>query len=186
MGTQGGGPADVDVRLLGPIEVRRGGRAIDVPGGRARSLLTILALQVGQAIPAERLIDTLWGDEVPATAKTVLQGFVSKLRQALGATALETAGKSYRLAVPRSAIDANRFHDLVRAARDLGGDERTATLDRALALWRDQPCRMWPTSRSPKPPSLPWRNTGWPRARLSSAPNSTPECTPSWYRSSRT
>ena len=83
MSTQDGGPADLDIRLLGPIEVGRAGTAVDVPGGRARSLLTILALQVGQAIPAERLIDTLWGDAVPATAKTVLQGFVSKLRKTL-------------------------------------------------------------------------------------------------------
>ena len=51
MSTQDGGPADLDIRLLGPIEVRRAGTAVDVPGGRARSLLTILALQVGQAIP---------------------------------------------------------------------------------------------------------------------------------------
>jgi DNA-binding SARP family transcriptional activator len=136
VGAQDGGLADVDVRLLGPIGVRRGGRAVDVPGGRARSLLTVLALQVGQAIPAERLIDTLWGDEVPATAKTVLQGFVSKLRKMLGATALETEGNSYRLAVPRSAIDANRFHDLLKAARDLDGEERTAALEQALGLWR--------------------------------------------------
>jgi DNA-binding SARP family transcriptional activator len=98
--------------------------------------LTILALQVGQAIPTERLIDTLWGDEVPPTAKTVLQGFVSKLRKTLGGTALETVGNSYRLAAPRTAIDANRFHDLVKAARDLDGEERVASLDEALALWR--------------------------------------------------
>ncbi|WP_165821262.1 BTAD domain-containing putative transcriptional regulator [Nocardioides gansuensis] len=136
MGAQDDGPPDVEVRLLGPIDVRRGGRALDVPGGRARSLLTVLALQAGQAIPAERLIDTLWGDEVPTTAKTVLQGFVSKLRKTLGATALETTGNGYRLAVSRSAIDANRFHDLVTAARDLDGEERTAALEQALGLWR--------------------------------------------------
>ena len=136
MSTQGGGPADLDVRLLGPIEVSRGGRPVDVPGGRARSLLTILALQVGQAIPLERLIDALWGDEVPATARTVLQGFVSKLRKTLGTTALETVGTSYRLAAPRTAIDANRFHDLVKAARDLDGEERVASLGEALELWR--------------------------------------------------
>jgi DNA-binding SARP family transcriptional activator len=134
--TRDGGPADLDIRLLGPIEVSRAGRPVDVPGGRARSLLTILALQVGQAIPAERLIDTLWGEDVPATAKTVLQGFVSKLRKTIGATALETAGNSYRLAAPRGAIDANRFHDLVKAARDLDGEERVASLGQALGLWR--------------------------------------------------
>jgi DNA-binding SARP family transcriptional activator len=98
--------------------------------------LTILALEVGQAIPAERLIDTLWGAEVPATARTVLQGFVSRLRKTLGGTILETAGNSYRLAVPRSGIDANRFHDLVRVARGLVGDERVASLGEALQLWR--------------------------------------------------
>jgi len=109
---------------------------IAVPGGRARSLLTVLALQVGEAITADRLVDALWGDAAPATAKTVLQGFVSKLRKALGATAVETTGTSYRLAVPASAIDVNRFHELVGAARELEGDERSATLEQALALWR--------------------------------------------------
>ncbi|GHH73671.1 BTAD domain-containing putative transcriptional regulator [Promicromonospora soli] len=109
---------------------------IAVPGGRARSLLTILALQVGEAITVDRLIDALWGDAAPATAKTVLQGFVSKLRKSLGTTAVETTGTSYCLAVPASAIDLNRFHELVRAARELEGDERSATLELALALWR--------------------------------------------------
>jgi DNA-binding SARP family transcriptional activator len=131
-----GRPVDVDVRLLGPLEVRRRGRVIAVPGGRARSLLTVLALQVGEAIIADRLIDALWGDVAPATAKTVLQGFVSKLRKALGAAAVETTGTSYRLAVPANAIDINRFHELVGAARELEGDERSATLEQALALWR--------------------------------------------------
>ena len=65
-----------------------------------------------------------------------VQGFVSKLRKTLGATALETTGNSYRLVVPRSAIDAHRFHDLVTAARDLDGQERVASLGEALDLWR--------------------------------------------------
>ena len=135
MSTQDGRTADLDVRLLGPIQVSRAGRAVVVPGGRGRSLLTILALHVGQAMPAERLIDALWGDAAPATAKTVLQGFVSRLRKALGPAAVETMGNSYRLALPRDAIDANRFHDLVEAARDLDAQHRVARLDEALALW---------------------------------------------------
>ena len=43
-------------------------------------------------------------------------------------TALETAGNSYRLVVPHSAIDANRFHDLVTAARDLDGQDQHGLL----------------------------------------------------------
>ena len=136
MSTHGGEMADLDVRLLGPIEVLRGGEPVDLPGGRATSLLAILALRVGQAIPADRLIDELWGGEAPATGKTLLQGFVSKLRKALGAEVFETAGTGYRLALGERSIDVTRFRNLVKESRDLDGHARETKLREALALWR--------------------------------------------------
>ncbi len=136
MGKQGGEPAELDVRLLGPIEVLRGGRPVELPGGRARSLLVILALGGNQAFPADRLIDELWGEDPPATARTLLQGFVSRLRKVLGTAAIETTGNGYRLAVDESDVDANRFRDLVAESRDLDGPAREDRLGEALALWR--------------------------------------------------
>lgn len=136
MSAHGGETADLDVRLLGPIEVLRGGEPVDLPGGRAKSLLAILALRVGQAVPSDRLIDELWGGDAPATAKTLLQGFVSKLRKAVGAEAFETAGNGYRLALDDRAIDVSRYRNLVEESRNLDGHARESELSKALAMWR--------------------------------------------------
>ncbi|MDX1660070.1 MAG: BTAD domain-containing putative transcriptional regulator, partial [Nitriliruptorales bacterium] len=139
MGDQGDAATELDIRLLGPVEVLRDGEPVDVPGGRALSLLAVLALRVGEAIPADRLIDELWGGEAPATARTLLQGFVSKLRKALGTDVIETAGGGYRLALQNDAVDVNRFRRLVDDARDLDGSDRESTLTDALDLWRGTP-----------------------------------------------
>jgi DNA-binding SARP family transcriptional activator/tetratricopeptide (TPR) repeat protein len=132
----GGEGAELDVHLLGPIEVLRGGEPIDLPGGRALSLMALLALRVGQGTPADRLIDELWGGEAPATARTLLQGFISKLRKALGAAVIETTGTGYRLALADDAVDAHRFRAMVQQSQGLDGRSRESRLAGALALWR--------------------------------------------------
>ena len=71
--------------MLGPLEVRYGGRAIALGGGRQRSVLAQLLLEAGQLVSTDRLIDELWGESPPPTAATALQGYVSQLRKALGA-----------------------------------------------------------------------------------------------------
>jgi DNA-binding SARP family transcriptional activator len=139
-----GDPAAVDIRLLGPVEVLRYGQAVDLPGGRARSLLAILGLQVGQVIPSERLLDDLWGERPPSSARTIVHGFVSKLRRVLepdrdiGSTAslLETVGAGYRLTTDPESVDVNRFRRLLNDARSLPGKQRASTLIAALDLWR--------------------------------------------------
>jgi DNA-binding SARP family transcriptional activator/tetratricopeptide (TPR) repeat protein len=128
--------AGLDVHLLGPIEVRRRGEPVALPGGRAMSLLALLALRVGQAIPADRLIDELWGGEAPATARTLLQGFVSRLRKALGAEVIETIGSGYRLALDAAAVDAHRFRGMVEESQGLDASDRASRLADALDLWR--------------------------------------------------
>jgi len=78
-----GKSGDLDIRLLGPIEVLSGGKPVDLPHGRSRSLMVVLALQVGGVVTTERLIDELWGEQPPATARTIVQGFISRLRRVL-------------------------------------------------------------------------------------------------------
>ena len=80
----------MDYSLLGPIEVRIDGRTVSVGRGKQRALLAVLALNAGRVVPAERLIDELWGDEPPATATTALQVYISRLRKTLGEGAIET------------------------------------------------------------------------------------------------
>lgn len=132
----------MEFRLLGATEVTDGGRPVDLPSGRARALLTILALRCGHPVPAERLIDELWSGSPPPTATTVVHGLVSKLRRALSAhredapPVLETVGSGYRLAADPECVDAIRFEQLVAAARGEDPATKAATLTRALALWR--------------------------------------------------
>lgn len=132
----------MEFRLLGVMEVRDTAGPIELPSGRGRALLAILALHAGQPVAAERLIDELWGGTPPATAATVVHGLVSKLRRGLSADSdsgqqiLETVGRGYRLAVDPDTIDAIRFERMVGNARGADAATRAGVLSDALALWR--------------------------------------------------
>ncbi|MBA8951910.1 BTAD domain-containing putative transcriptional regulator [Actinomadura namibiensis] len=125
------------IGILGPVEVTVSGRAVEVGGARLRALLTLLALEGGRPVPAERLIDALWEDAVPAAAPNALQSLVSRLRAAVGREHVESRPGGYRLAVPSGAVDAHDFEDRLRAARALADPAaRAEALRAALALWR--------------------------------------------------
>src|SRR5215207_5471058 len=95
------------VRLLGPVELRRDGERVALPGGKTTELLVRLALEPGRTVRSERVIDDLWGDEGVATAKNTLQSKVSQLRRAIGDPNLVKGGAvGYSLALDPSAVDA--------------------------------------------------------------------------------
>ena len=101
---------------------------------------------MGGSCPTGELVDTLWGDEPPASAAKSLQTFVLRLRNALepdrngSPTLLLTEGPGYRLALDPSQVDAERFARLARIGERSLADGRpenaAATLTEALALWR--------------------------------------------------
>ncbi|MEV4537541.1 BTAD domain-containing putative transcriptional regulator [Asanoa sp. NPDC049518] len=125
--------------VLGPITVwAADGAVVPVPGTKVRALLAALLAREGQPVPADRLVDEIWGDDPPGNPAAALAVKVSQLRRALddaepGARALVESGPAgYRL---RSrAVDAFEFDEL--AGRDGPPYERAARLDEALALWR--------------------------------------------------
>jgi DNA-binding SARP family transcriptional activator len=137
------GRACVEFRILGPLEVLDEGRVIPLPGGRARALLALLALRVGQVVSADRLIDELWGDDPPPTAHTALQGLVSSLRKRLeparrageAPSILRTAGSGYLLDVDPGLVDALHFKALLEQSRGEPIEKRAITLREALSLW---------------------------------------------------
>jgi len=117
--------AEVEIRLLGPVEALLDGTPVPLGGAKQRAALAVLALHAGRVVPAERLVDALWGDDPPPTAATALQGHISRLRRLLGADAIATARPGYVLRVPANRVDALRFEEL-----------RETDLEGALALWR--------------------------------------------------
>src|SRR3981081_2344444 len=130
------------VGLLGGLEVLDDeGREVVVAGPKLRALLAVLALQPGRVVPAEQLIDALWGDNPPTEVRNGLQGLASKLRRTLGSTDLiAMRGAGYALELPADAIDVHRFEGIVAAARAAVVDDdlsrAAALLAEADSLWR--------------------------------------------------
>ena len=131
--------------ILGPLRVRAEGGEIRVPGAKRRALLAVLLLHHGDAVvPAERLIDELWGEDPPATAAKGLQVHVSELRRALGdGHPIVTRPTGYAVELAPEALDLDRFERQLDEARRLraAGDLRAAAdvLRAALALFRGPP-----------------------------------------------
>ena len=118
----------MDVRLLGPLEVRLGDGPVELGPRKQRAVLAMLALEPGRTVSADRLAEGLWGDELPPSAAKMVQHYVSHLRRALDGDGVRivTHGRGYELQLPERDVDAVRFERLV-------GESRPRD---ALALWR--------------------------------------------------
>ena len=127
------------VALLGPLRATEDdGTPIEIGGARLRMLLARLALDAGRAVPADALVDGLWGAAPPADAANALQSLVSRLRKALP-VAIESGPGGYRLALAAADVDAERFGRLAADGRRelaAGRDAYAAELlTEALDLW---------------------------------------------------
>jgi DNA-binding SARP family transcriptional activator/pimeloyl-ACP methyl ester carboxylesterase len=126
--------------LLGPLEVRDGDGPAKVGGAKQRALLALLLLDLGRVVAAERLIDELWGERAPASARKMVHVHVSNLRKALGAEVLRTHAVGYSIEVDAAALDVERFEHLAAEGRAAFATEDPAVaserLGKALSLWR--------------------------------------------------
>ena len=126
-----------EYRLLGPLEAMDNDRPVSLPGGKPRALLACLLLDAGRVVSVETLVESLWGERRPASVHKVLQVYVSQLRKALGAGAIETRAPGYRLRAAPEDVDLTRFVALAEAAREAADPTRRSELLRqALSLWR--------------------------------------------------
>jgi DNA-binding SARP family transcriptional activator/Tfp pilus assembly protein PilF len=138
----------MEFRILGPLEVWRDGQLLPIHAAKQRTLLAMLLLQANQVVETDRLIEQLWGDEPPRTARNTLQTLVLRLRRMLqpaqpderAVQVLVSHAAGYALRVAPEQLDVSRFEALERrAGRAMAsGDlERAATwLREALGLWR--------------------------------------------------
>jgi len=184
------GKAEMEFGILGPLEVRNGAAPVRVPGAKERALLVDLLVNAGRVVPADRLVEDLWGERPPGNPANTLQGRVSALRRALGPAGggLVTRAPGYLLEAGSEQVDAGRFERLVAEAMALGPAERPRAaklLEEALGLWRgpalaefaDQP---WAQAGRPG-----WRSCAWPPPRRWSSCVWPPAGTPGWWGSWR-
>ncbi|MFG1995494.1 BTAD domain-containing putative transcriptional regulator [Actinoplanes sp. NPDC048988] len=129
----------VEVCLLGPVELRVGGRTAALTGAPQRVLLARLALAGGRVVPVGELIEALWEGEPPANALGNLHSYVSRLRRHAGGDVIRREPGGYRLVLPDGAVDIGRVERLVAAAGRQGDEQAADTLAEALGVWRGDP-----------------------------------------------
>ncbi|HZM79606.1 MAG TPA: BTAD domain-containing putative transcriptional regulator [Candidatus Limnocylindrales bacterium] len=132
----------LELRILGPLELVKGGVTVSVGGVKPRMLLATLALNHGRAVSVDQLIEVLWPGDPPKSATANVQTYVSSLRTLLGPDRLVTKAPGYRLCLPPAEFDLLRFDEFPSV--DL------YSVESALALWRGDPVE-------DLPPAPAWR-----------------------------
>jgi DNA-binding SARP family transcriptional activator/Tfp pilus assembly protein PilF len=136
---------DTEFSLLGPLVVRIDGVPVPVRAAKQRGVLAALLLRANRVVPVEDLAEALWGDELPAEARTGVQNYVMRLRKALGPAGarITTQPGGYLIRVEPGELDLDRFEELLRqartAAREGSWPAAAGQAAAALALWRGEP-----------------------------------------------
>lgn len=149
---------ELSYSVLGPLEVSRGDRALTIRAGKQRILLAALLVSANRLVPVDELVERLWGQHPPATARATLATYVMRLRRVLagsgqvgekpaGHSPIRTRPEGYLIDVTPTQVDLGRFVQLLAEADRHPHDPDTvlAILAEALSLWRgpalvDIPC----------------------------------------------
>ena len=128
-------------RILGPLEVELSDEHVVALGRRERALLGVLLLNAGEVVSVERLIDGVWGEAPPSSAKHMVHEYVSRLRTALGdASRIQTRVPGYLVICSDEELDTRLFSQFAATARAAASaDEHAVALrvyEQALGLWR--------------------------------------------------
>ncbi|MFF4399818.1 BTAD domain-containing putative transcriptional regulator [Streptomyces sp. NPDC001480] len=110
-------------------------------------MLTMLALNAGQVVAFDELIDELWGEAPLKNTRNALQANVKRMRKSLVELGLEgpdqtlirTVDNGYMLDVPDDALDAHRFLRMAERGAGLVNErplEARDVLRESLAMWR--------------------------------------------------
>ncbi|MFI7132315.1 AfsR/SARP family transcriptional regulator [Nonomuraea sp. NPDC050153] len=123
----------------------RDGRPISLPAAKQRIVLATLLLRANHHVSPDELIERVWADAVPNSARSALHTHVARLRRALGEDPgsdgarrlIRTSNDGYAIDLPPDGLDLSRFRELVAragASSDAAGE--ADLLGGALGLWR--------------------------------------------------
>ena len=78
--------------VLGSLRIRRDQETISLTSGRQRALLANLLIASGETVSADRLIEAVWGDDLPSDPTNTLQHGVAPVTQGPGAGSSQRRG----------------------------------------------------------------------------------------------
>lgn len=141
--------APLRIDILGRVQACRGARAVDLGPNKQRGIFAVLALNAGEAVSTDALLEAVWAREMPFSSRHLVHTYIARLRQAFEPDVpprrrvhvIASAGPGYRLAVEPDVVDVARFRQLWARARTLSAAGEWARalemLGEAVRLWQD-------------------------------------------------
>ena len=128
----------VRFRLLGQVDACIADRYVDVGPARQRCVLAALLVDVNRCVPADQLVERVWGGgRLPDRPRNALRTYISLLRRIL-AGAITRQSDGYVINVDESLVDMHCFRGLVRQARSADEPRAVLLFEQALALWEGE------------------------------------------------
>src|SRR5690242_3537962 len=103
----------MEFKLLGPVEIVIDETPVAIGASRQEIVLALLLLEANHVVSVSRIIDALWGESPPKTARSQVQITVSALRQLLGDDVIVTRPPGYLMKANQESLDLERFRQLV-------------------------------------------------------------------------
>ncbi|HEV7977515.1 AfsR/SARP family transcriptional regulator [Amycolatopsis sp.] len=123
-------------RLLGSVSAETDAGPVRLGGPKQRTVLAALLLNANRPVSEDQLIDLLWEDAPPSSARGQLQLRVFELRKLLGREVIVRSASGYLIEVRPGELDLHAFRDGVAKARASGRSrESVGLLREALELW---------------------------------------------------
>src|SRR4051812_33722395 len=105
----------VMLRLLGELAAHVDGRPVDLGPPRQRCVLAALAVEAGRVVPADRLVEQVWGTDLPRRGRATLHSYISRLRGVLAGlddVVIVRRSGGYVLTGAEPLVDLQLFRDL--------------------------------------------------------------------------
>lgn len=137
------------IEMLGPVRVYRGPSPVDLGPAKQRAVFAVLALHMGQSVSIGSMLDSVWGEDQPVSARQLIHTYVARLRRILEPDmpprarirAIASAHGGYCLVAQPDSLDITRFMVLFRQAQQRRAVDEAACafnlLGEAMRMWRD-------------------------------------------------
>ncbi|ETK33000.1 AfsR/SARP family transcriptional regulator [Microbispora sp. ATCC PTA-5024] len=136
------------VALLGPVQAWRGDVELDLGAPQQRAVLALLLLREGEVVSSDEIMDAVWGERPPLSARAVVRTYICRLRRVVsssgdGEQVIRSSGGGYAVSADMIQVDWDSFRAQVREAQAVRAEGDTAEaahrLRAALRLWRGSP-----------------------------------------------
>jgi DNA-binding SARP family transcriptional activator len=140
--------------------VRINDTSVELGSTKQRRLLALLLMRANRAVSVNELIDAIWPENPPRTARKNLQVYVCGLRK-LFPGRIEYDANGYVFASDSAELDLHRFDELIatgrRAARNGDATASADLLGSAVRLWRGRPAAgLWEAGEIPADATRLW------------------------------